>query len=250
MIKGFRAVRYNPQHPAIEPEKVIAPPYDVINDQLKEELYKQSPYNCVRLILGKEEEGDNQQNNVYTRAKNYWINFLEKQALIYEDKSSIYPIRQSYIDLFTGEKRIRNGFIGLIKACDFNEKIIFPHEKTFKGPKEDRLKLWKETQAQLSQVFLLYHDSNLYVESLFKKILDPSKPIFSGKGSDGVLNQMWKLDDHECIESLQGFFKNGPFLIADGHHRYETSLSFRDWAEKNNKFEGRAKDLLVFFVNT
>lgn len=218
-IKPFRAVRFN-QSKIEDLSKIVTQPYDKIYPQLQDEYYKRSPHNFVRLILGKINPDDDDQNNRYTRAKKRYEEWLKEGYLIREKAEAIYPYHQEFT---IGDRTFeRKGFIAILRVEEFGNKIL-PHERTLSKPKEDRFKLFTTTQKNFETVFMLYTDP----EKKVLKLLDPKaeKPLIEVKDDYGYTHRMWKIEDPAVIGGVQGVFKGSTLLIADGHHRYETSLS-------------------------
>ena len=219
IISGFRGIRYNPER--IENyDLVLAPPYDVINEQECEELHAKSPYNVIRLILSK---GDGDEK--YSLASTTFNDWLDRKILIRDEQSTIYPYFQTFSD--GGKQLTRKGFIARVKLEDFSDNVIFPHEKTFPKPKEDRLKLITASNTNFSPVFSVYSDPEHEIINDIESSL-PETPLLSSTDKDGVLNYFWALSDRELLKRITERFTSKQLLIADGHHRYETGLNYRD----------------------
>ncbi|MGH7886040.1 MAG: DUF1015 domain-containing protein [Thermodesulfobacteriota bacterium] len=223
-IKAFKGIRYNPDKIS-NFTQVVAPPYDVINVAEQDGFYKKDPFNVIRLILSKG-EGDKK----YSDASNTFNDWLKNNILIQDDTPSIYPYYQEFE--FEGEKYKRKGFIAAVKNEDFESRTILPHEQTFKKHKEDRLKLTTACNANLSQVFCVYSDREGKVEKLIDDNL--SAPLIDIVTDDGIKNSFWKISDPEIISNIQDTLKEKNLLIADGHHRYETSMNYRN--QQREKF--------------
>lgn len=217
-IKGFKGIRYNPDKVG-DLGKVIAPPYDVIDQQEQEVLYQLSQYNVIRLILAKGHEDDR-----YKNAGATFKEWLSDSVLIQEDLPCIYPYYQEFEA--GGEFFTRKGFVATVKIEDFASKKIFPHEQTFRKHKEDRLKLTTACNANMSQVFSVYPDQSGEVEKLIDEAID--KPIMNTVTKDGVNNKLWKIADQSVINEISLKLMDKNLLIADGHHRYETAINFRN----------------------
>ena len=184
-IKGFKGIRYNSEK-VEDFNKIVAPPYDVINQDEQNRLYESDPLNVIRLILAK---GDGEER--YKNASTTFKQWLDDSVLIQEEASSIYPYYQEFE--FEGETFTRKGFIAVVKVEDFESKTVLPHEQTFKKHKEDRLKLTTACNANLSQVFTVYSDEEGTVEGLIDGVID--KPIVEVTTNDGVQNRFWKISD-------------------------------------------------------
>lgn len=219
-IRAFRGLRYSPE---VRIDDCICPPYDIISEDEREELYKKSEYNIIRIEFGKEFEGDDEKNNKFTRAKRYLDEWIEKGILRFDEKESVYVLEQEFE--VEGRKYRRTGLIVLLELVDFEEGIVIPHEFTLSKPKQERLNLLRHTHANISSIFGLYEDK----EFMIKKILDDIKAkkediSYSGIGT---FERMWIVSDDSIIESLKRLFADKKIFIADGHHRYETALEYK-----------------------
>lgn len=223
-VKGFKGIRYNPEK-INDYESIVAPPYDVINGEEQNQLYDKDPNNVIRLILAKG-EGEERYSNA-SKTFNEW---LENSVLINEEEPAIYPYYQEFE--FEGTSYTRRGFIAAVKVADFDENVVLPHEQTFRKHKEDRLKLTTACNANLSQVFSVYSDDGGAVENLIESNI--SDPIISVTTDDGIKNTFWKITDPEIIGKVSEGLKTNNLLIADGHHRYETALNYRN--QQREKF--------------
>jgi len=218
-VKGFRGIRYNPEK--IENfGDVLAPPYDVINSKEQDELYDKSPYNVIRLILSK---GDD--DSKYQEAAQTFRSWIENGALTQDEEPSIYPYYQEFEE--NGKKLTRKGFLAAVKIEDFSTKKILPHERTFPKHKRDRLKLNTACKANMSPVFSVYSDPEITIEKLLDEKLT-SEPIFDITNEDGVRNKLWKISDPDTISFIGNHLEDKSLLIADGHHRYETAIEYRN----------------------
>lgn len=221
-IEPFRGVRYN-EEAVGDFARVIAPPYDVISPQQRKELYAKSPFNAVRIELP---EGDGQQR--YQNAKETYSKWLGDKVLIRDDEPSIYPYYQDFE--FEGQRYTRKGFIANVKVEDFDKKIVLPHEQTFRKHKEDRLALTIACNSNLSQIFCVYPDALGEIEEHINKSI--GEPLVDVTFEEGIRNTLWKISDPRIIQRVKGLLEDKSILIADGHHRYETSIDFRDLRRK------------------
>ncbi|HNR13709.1 MAG TPA: DUF1015 domain-containing protein [Thermodesulfobacteriota bacterium] len=207
-------------------ELVVAPPYDVITPAQQEQYYQRHPYNVIRLILGKEEPGDNDQANKYTRAAAYLSSWQKEGILKQVPKPALYFYAQDYVLPNEGSRR-RKGFISLIRLEDFSAKAVLPHEKTLSKPKVDRLNLTLACRANFNPVFSLYADPSCTVESHMDAI--STTPAYVDVTDDnGVRHQLWAVNDPAVINDVVTTLADKQVLIADGHHRYETALNYRN----------------------
>mgnify|MGYP001029968055 FL=1 len=216
-IKSFKALRYN-QEIIKNISNVIAPPYDIINKNQQDKLYSSDEYNVIRIDLNKT-PGDEK----YRIAQKIFQDWQARKILIQDQEESIYPYYQKFA--YKRKKYERLGLIVLVKLHEFSEKIILPHEETFSGPKEDRLKLMKACNANLSPIFGIYDDPDRKVDEILDDYISSNKPIIEVKSSDETINIVWKISDKNIIHHVKDIFKYKQILIADGHHRYETSIN-------------------------
>ena len=222
-ISPFKGITYNTQKTDIS--KVVAPPYDVISFEERDELYKSSDYNIVRLILGKEQENDNESENKYTRAAKSFLQWLNEEVLIKSDKPCIYYYIQNYTTL-KGNVVSRKGFIARNRVEAYEEGNVLPHEYTMGGPKQDRLNLMKECEANFSQIFMAYSDPQ---KSIDKAVKLPDEPLINVVDDQRIRNLLYVIEDPAVIAKFVEIMQDKQVLIADGHHRYETSVAYRDY---------------------
>ncbi len=215
-IRPFKAIRYTGK--AGDIEKLIVQPYDKIDAEMQEKYYAQSEYNYCRLTLPIEE-------NRYEISKQRLGQWLEEEILAEDGVPGLYVYYQEF-ELF-GKKYVRKGFIGALRLHPFEEDIVLPHEKTHKGPKIDRLNMLKTTRHTLETGFILYSDPEKKTIELFDECLEKT-PMIEGKDDLGVLNKIWKITDSEKIRIVQQVFEDQQLVIADGHHRYETAVTYRN----------------------
>lgn len=217
-IAPFRGILYTKQAGA--PDKLLAPPYDVISPAEREKLAALDPHNCVRLILPSG-EGDAK----YAHAAELLRAWLAEGVLARDEEPALYRYHQT----FTAEGRTatRKGFICRIRLARFEERIVLPHERTLAGPKADRLKLKRAARAHLSQVFGLYADPARKSDRPFEQ-LEATPPALHGTTSDGVEQKLWRLVDAAAQAEVVKLLADEKIYIADGHHRYETMLALRD----------------------
>lgn len=229
-IKPWRALHFD--YGRITLSEVLAPPYDVITREDQEALYRLSPYNAVRLILGKDEPGDTPLNNRYTRAKEFLNRWLQDGILVRDENLCFYLYEQAFSDPGSGEKNVRRSIFALLKLEDFKRGIVLPHERTYARPKEDRLNLLNETDTNLSPVFGLYHDEGGTVSTLLSRCFSRA-PLAQAKDREQIEHRIWRLEGELEIRGLTEAFRDKTILLADGHHRYETALSHRN--QKRNE---------------
>ncbi|MFH1921548.1 MAG: DUF1015 domain-containing protein [Planctomycetota bacterium] len=223
-IQAFRGIRYDLGHVGSLSE-VVAPPYDVIDPDLQEQLYKRHPANVVRLILNRMEPGDDEGNNRYTRARRFLRNWQSEGVLFTEADPALYVYHQVFAS--GGQTYTRRGFMARVRLARFGEGMVFPHEETMPGPKIDRLMLTAVCQANLSQIFGLYPDPSCEAQDLLEAAIAEVAPV---EASDhlGVVHRLWPVTNVEVLSAVGGAMSPKPIFIADGHHRYETACDYRD----------------------
>lgn len=221
-IKPFNAVFYNKNK--VNLSSVIMPPYDIIRDI--EPYYSKDQYNIIRIDKGREESGDSQSNNKYTRAKETMDKWLSEKILLKEEKKYIYVYIQDYL-LPDGSKRQMLGFYAKIKLEEFDKKIILPHERTHSGPKVDRLELMRHTKSNTSPILTFFYDQQQIVNSVLLKNIN-KKPFLEAYIDNNLQCKLWKIEKENDFEIIIDFLKDKQLFIADGHHRYETAINFRN----------------------
>lgn len=224
-VAPFRGLRYNPEK-VPDLAEVVIPPYDVISPKEQEFFHKINPNNMIHLELGKTEPGDSRENNAHTRAAGYFKEWREEQVLIRDEEPSIYYYEMDY-SIYGGQKLTRYGFICVLRLEDFGAGGVRPHEKTFQKTKDERLGLMLACHANLSPVFALYADPAGAVDRSLREGREP-QPVASFTDRQGMGHRMWKVSDIEVLKKVRAFLEDKEIFIADGHHRYETALSYRD----------------------
>lgn len=237
-IKGYKGLRFNCEK-AGKIEELVCPPYDIISDQQREEYIKTNPHNIIRLELPK---GDDK----YNKAAEILEDWLEKGILIKEDKPAIYIYEEEFTAY--GERKAIKGIICRVKLEEFSKGIILPHEFTLSKAKEDRLNLMKATNCNFSQIYSLYMDGG---KNTLGKIdsLSKSEPDIQLQDSDNVTHRMWIIKDEKAIADICSDFTDRKLYIADGHHRYETALNYRNYLrEQGLAKEGDACDYQMMML--
>ena len=223
-IYPFRALRYNPT--MVRMEDVVTQPYDKISPAMQEAYYQRSLYNLVRIILGLPELFDEPgSNDVYTRAARDFADWRRMGILTQEKDACIFAYSQRFtIPGGDGKVHERRAFIGLGEVCDYSQQVVFRHERTLSKPKSDRLNLLKATRAHFGQIFMLYSDPALTAEKIL--FSNTTAPEIEVTDEFGVTHRVWKVSDMSTINILLGAMEDKKLIIADGHHRYETALSY------------------------
>ena len=224
-IHPFRAYRYNTERVALG--DVLTQPYDKISPAMQERYYEASPYNLVAIEKGRVLPGDTPANNVYTRAAEKLKEWSAQEILVQDDTANIYVYSQEYTVPGTHSRRVRTGFIALGRAVDYSEGIVFRHERTLAAPKADRIELLRHTRAQTGQLFMLYEDPALKIEGWLHEAAAKSPPLEVTDEYD-VTHRLWPVCGAELIARLRKEMSEKKLIIADGHHRYETALNYRN----------------------
>jgi uncharacterized protein (DUF1015 family) len=224
-IFPFRSLRYALDR--IPVEKVVTQPYDKISKETQERYYASHPNNIVRIVLGKSGPDDSSTNNVYTRAAGYLKEWRAAGILQQLPEPAFFVYFQRFIVPGTTDVRVRKGFVGLGQLEDYADKIVFPHERTLTGPKKDRLELLRHTRTQFEQIFMLYEDPARRIDAVMDEVAQGA-PDIRIKDEYGVEHTMWTLSDPGKVSVMQAQMADRNLIIADGHHRYETALAYRD----------------------
>lgn len=243
-IRPFNGILYN-QSKVSDLASVVTPPYDVINTEMQKNFYERSPYNFVRVDLSPE-PGDLR----YTATGKTYRQWLNQQVLVRDEKPAFYFHHQTFT-LPDGKVVTRKGFFGVRRIEEFSEGGIKPHEKTLEGPKADRLKLTRAVCANLSPVFSLYSDPGKKIDRLVLKLKDRA-PILDFKTREGERHVIWREDNMTVCRMIGEMLEDQPLFIADGHHRYETALNYRNENKmRTGSFTGDEafNHVLMYFTN-
>jgi uncharacterized protein (DUF1015 family) len=232
-IHPFRAYRYDTRR--VSPVNVLTQPYDKISPEMQQQYYDLSPDNLITIEKGKAFPGDSENNNVHTRAAEKLRELISKGLLVQDSVPSIYAYEQTYQAPGQDERKARRGFIALGKLEDYEAGVVFRHEKTLSAPKADRLDLLRHTHAQTGLLFMLYDDPARKIDSALEDIA-ASKPQVGFDDEFGVRHRLWRVDEPAMVAEFVQAMRDKALVIADGHHRYETALNYRDERRK----EGRA----------
>ncbi len=226
-IKPFRGIRYDPAR-IKDMSTVVSQPYDRVRHGLQDRYYALSEYNISRIIKGKEFAGDDENSNVYTRASGYLTKWLQAGILIREEQPAIYVYHQQFT-LPDGKQVTRKALVGALELTSFDEGVVLPHERTHSGPKVDRLNLVRATETYFGNIFMLYPDPENRIDALLEPAIErePDVDLYELHEKD-VRQMVWVVTDPKVIDEL--VTEMGPrrnLIIADGHHRYETALNYR-----------------------
>ncbi|MEI6638453.1 MAG: DUF1015 domain-containing protein [Chlorobium sp.] len=217
-IVPFKAILYNAEL-LKRADKLICPPYDVISPAFQQQLYSSSPLNAIRLELPMEADP-------YEAAAARLAEWLESGDLQCDTEPAIYPCFQTFEDT-DGMAHIRCGFFTAMRLYDFSEKKVLPHEKTLSGPKADRLNLFRKTKTNISSIFGLYADQSKSADRVMKSFAESNEPVIDAQ-FQGVRNRMWRITDPALVAQFQQSLQERPVYIADGHHRYDTGVNYRN----------------------
>ncbi len=221
----FRGLRYN-QQIIHDLSQVVIPPYDVISPEEQKAFHERNPYNFIRLDLGMPEPSDTGEDNPHTRAAAWMKDWKDQRILVRNPEPSIYCCELDYRDE-GGAAKTRKGFICALRLEDFSSGRVRPHEKTFQAVKDERLSLMLACNANLSPVFALYPDENGKVH----KALAAGRrgdPAVSFTDFAGMAQRVWPVTERQVLNEVRDLMLDKHIVIADGHHRYETALNYRD----------------------
>lgn len=217
-------------------------PYDKITPAMRERYLSLSPYNFVRIDLGERYSSDSESDNAYTRAAKHLEDWISGGVLARDDRPGLYAYFQEFTVPDTGERLVRKGFIGLGAVEDYSAGVVHRHEQTLSGPKKDRLELVRRTRAHFGQIFMLYPDPEGAVDCLLDQAA-AAPPDGELTDEYGVLHRIWRIAEPARVERIREIMRDKKLLIADGHHRYETAMAFRN---ENPGHAGAAKVMMTF----
>jgi uncharacterized protein (DUF1015 family) len=246
-IKPFRGILYDRKN-VRDLTLVVAPPYDVISKPRQNELYRNSPYNIVRIELGKIHPSDSAKDNRYTRARSAFGSWLESGILARDSRESFYIYSQQY--RYGGKTIERFGFMGLMSLDEKSGRKVLPHENTLLAPKLDRLDLTRMVRANLSPIYVLYDDDSCKMASTIKKAVAKARPFMDIR-FERVRNRAWRCDDPRIVHEIGRMMSGKDIFIADGHHRYEVSKMYREELRRRKAPQDAidaAASLMVYFV--
>ncbi|MDH3359488.1 MAG: DUF1015 domain-containing protein [Desulfobulbaceae bacterium] len=224
LIAPFRGLRYNPEKIG-RMEDVVTPPYDVIDDKAQAALLAKNPYNMIQLDLSKNVKPEDASEERYLQSKRLLEKWQEEGVLLRDETPAIYLYHTDYPHP-SGRRFTRKGLVAMVGLAEFDEGIVKPHEKTFAGVVTDRVKLLDTCQTQFSQIFSLYPDPQNEVMAALEAAC-PAEPLCSATDDDGGRHVLWAVTEPAVLAKVQKIFKDKALYIADGHHRYTTSLQLR-----------------------
>ena len=238
VIQPFKGLRYNNKK-ITDQGKVITPPYDVIDEAAQNNLHELSPYNVIRLEYGKIFDSDHDQDNRYTRAEESLNKWIADGILQTDQQAAFYLYEQQY-NYNQGEYR-RRGIIAALQVEDYGARVILPHELTMTAPKADRYELLSHLKTNISPIFTLFPDPEAQIDYYFTEVAK-EKPLVEAMEDSGQVHRLWALTDNRLQDQLVDYLAPQPLLIADGHHRYETALSY---ARNNSSLSDAGKDYIL-----
>jgi uncharacterized protein (DUF1015 family) len=224
-IQPFRAYRYDTNRVALS--DVLTQPYDKITPAMQERYYAASPYNLIAIEKGRALPADSPDNNVYTRAARTIDEWIAEKILVPDAAPAIYIYAEEFEVPGTHTRRERVGFIALTRVEDYDAQVVFRHERTLSAPKADRIELLRRTRAQTGQLFLLYDDASQQIDYWLEEAARKNPPLAMAD-EYGVTHKLWPVFDPAFVARIQKAMAPKKLVIADGHHRYETALHYRD----------------------
>ena len=225
-IFPFRAYRHNAA--LVDPAKVLTQPYDKITPAMAEKYAAASPYNLIPVEKGKSFPDDTPEFNVYTRAEKTLEEWIRANVIVQDKDASLYAYFQEYTVPGTSERRTRKGFIAIGRIEDYSAGVVFRHEQTLSGPKADRMELLRHTQTHTGQLFMLYNDPAARIDALLDAAAVSKKPDVELRDEYDVVHRLWPITEAQTLETIRREMADKKLVIADGHHRYETAMAYRD----------------------
>ncbi|MCA1961307.1 MAG: DUF1015 domain-containing protein [Desulfomonile sp.] len=223
-IAPFKVVHYNGAC-AKELDRLITPPYDVISPRQQEAFYEAHELNIIRLVLGKQYPADTDEDNRYTRAASTLRAWLDRGVLVRRDKPGLV-IYQMEFDRPDGGRRTIDGIVALVEVDDYGKGKVLPHEKTYKGPKQEQLNLLRACHSHLTPIHALFTDREHRVINVYRVFMQ-RPPQQQAVEDDGTIHRTWIIEDEAAIQQISEYLRDKSLFIADGHHRYETALAFK-----------------------
>jgi uncharacterized protein (DUF1015 family) len=250
-VYPFRAFRYNPARAPFD--RVLTQPYDKISPAMQEKYYAADPHNLIAVEKGHGYQGDTPQNNVYTRAAAALNDWIRENVVVQDPQPAFYAYTQEYTVPGTEERRTRQGFIGAGKLEEYSAGVVFRHEHTLSGPKADRLELLRHTKTHTGQLFMLYADPQRRIDAMLAEAAAVAAPATEMRDEYGVMHRLSVLAEPQRVAAIQKAMKDQKLVIADGHHRYETALNYRNECRtRAGKVEPHApyERVMMTFINT
>jgi uncharacterized protein (DUF1015 family) len=246
-ISPFRGILYN-QEAIGDLADVVAPPYDVISGEGAEKYFARHERNSIRLILGKGSQSSGERSSMYRQAAQVFNSWIDEGVLRQDPHPAIYVYSQRYA-LPDGSSRERFGFIARLKLEDFDKGIIMPHEFTFNRPREDRLNLMRACRANFDQIFCVYPDTQKKVDGALEEVANNEKETCCLVDEEGIVNRLWTVVDPATVGFILEQMADKKVLLADGHHRYEAALAYRDEMRRAGEGGEAAEYMMAYMVN-
>lgn len=247
-IRPFRMVHYN-RACSNELGNLITPPYDVISQEEQEAFYQAHPLNIIRLVLGKQFPEDSNGDNRYTRAATTLNQWLADGTLVRKEQPGLTVYRMEFDELENGRITI-DGLVALVKVDEYGKGKVLPHEKTYKGPKEDQLQIMRACKANITPIHALFDDENDAVVEEYSRILQKA-PEQETTDADGTTHQTWTIDDEETVARIVGLLSDKSIFIADGHHRYETARAYKEEVNASGgEKPGREHEYVMMYLTS
>jgi uncharacterized protein (DUF1015 family) len=248
----FRAFRFNPQ---VAPfDRVLTQPYDKISPERQSEYYQSHPHNLISVEKGRSFPSDTPQDNVYTRAAAKIEEWIRDHVVQQDAEPAFYAYSQEFTVPGLAEKRTRRGFIGAGQLEDYSAGVVFRHEHTLSGPKADRLELLRYTRMHTGQLFMIYSDPHKRIDAVLSAAECAAPPATELTDEYGVIHRLWVISDPARVQVIQQALADQKLVIADGHHRYETALNYRNErrARGGNAHDPNAdyERAMMTFINT
>jgi uncharacterized protein (DUF1015 family) len=250
-VYPFRAFRYNPARAPFD--RVLTQPYDKISPAIQERYYAADPHNLIVVEKGRGYPGDTPQNNVYTRAAAALEDWIRENVVVQDAAPAFYAYTQEYTVPGTEERRTRQGFIGAGKLEEYSAGVVFRHEHTLSGPKADRLELLRHTKTHTGQLFMLYSDAEKRIDAILAEAEEAAAPATEMRDEYGVVHRLWVIAEPPRVAAIQKAMEDQKLVIADGHHRYETALNYRNECRtRSGKIDPDApyERVMMTFINT
>jgi uncharacterized protein (DUF1015 family) len=247
----FRAFRYNPAHAPFE--HVLTQPYDKISPAMQDKYYAANPHNLITVEKGRVHPSDGPGNNVYTRAAAAIQEWIRSGIVAQDPEASFYGYTQEYTVPGTDERHTRRGFIGAGQLEEYSAGVIYRHEHTLSGPKADRLELLRHTQISTGQLFIIYSDPQKRVDAVLAEAEKSATPATEMTDEYGVIHRLWVISDLQRVKAIQEAMADQKLVIADGHHRYETALNYRNERRTltgNTIADAPYERAMMTFINT
>lgn len=244
-VAPFRALRYAPDR--VDLARVLVPPYDVVAAHERASYWDRDPHNAIRLELTRDAADEAETD--YAEVAETLRAWRESGVLVHEEKPAYWVLRQRFTAP-SGESLERVGFFGALRLVRYEERVVLPHERTLRGPKADRLKLMRASRANLSSIFMLYEDREAVLAGVLAAALGGGEAVIA-RDDAGIEHTLAPLRDIDAIEVVRGFLADRSVVIADGHHRYETALAYRDERRADGANEDAAPwdSTLAYFAN-